>query len=228
MDDGNAKANVFYDEDDENKEIMYETKQISIPSLQFPSKSLREAYLGDLSTSVDFPSNNPPPPNRSFREALCSDLQIEAEKCELEKLQLLEVTNERVSALETLLQDIYDSNSNDTPVVEEFGSFLRLLSRVKLCNPVLEVGVVGEKPNNHAVEAGEEPCNILRKVEVRLPNLSGERALVQSQDLQIEAEKCEPEKLQLLEVTKERVSALETLLQDIYDRRHPTLDDYAM
>ncbi|KAL8527922.1 hypothetical protein ACS0TY_005656 [Phlomoides rotata] len=55
------------------------------------------------------------------------------------------------------------------------------------------------------------------------------RAMAMSaKDLQIEAEKCEPEKLQLLEVTKERVSALETLLQDIYDRRHPTLDDYAM
>ncbi|KAL8527919.1 hypothetical protein ACS0TY_005653 [Phlomoides rotata] len=49
-----------------------------------------------------------------------------------------------------------------------------------------------------------------------------------AKDLQIEAEKCELEKLQLLEVTKERVSALETLLQDIYDSRHPTLNDYAM
>lgn len=44
--------------------------------------------------------------------------------------------------------------------------------------------------------------------------------------LQIEAEKSELKKLQLLEVTKERVSALEPVLQDIYYSRRPKPADY--
>ncbi|KAL8521764.1 hypothetical protein ACS0TY_012059 [Phlomoides rotata] len=78
-------------------------------------------------------------------------LKIKAQKFELKKLQLLEVTKERVAALEPLLQDIYNSrrpkpndyearrelvrvfndiakdifgHSNDIPVVVEFGSFV--------------------------------------------------------------------------------------------------------
>lgn len=44
--------------------------------------------------------------------------------------------------------------------------------------------------------------------------------------LQIKAEKFERKKLQLLEVTKERVAALEPLLQDIYSSRLPKPNDY--
>ncbi|KAL0422067.1 UNVERIFIED_CONTAM: Terminal uridylyltransferase 4 [Sesamum latifolium] len=62
-------------------------------------------------------------------------LQKKAEKFELKKLQVLEVTKERVSALEPLLQDVYASrrpkptdyevrNSKEVPVIVEFGSFV--------------------------------------------------------------------------------------------------------